>query len=142
MFATAHSPQASRAFAGTYQKVGVETGVSTASPHRLIAMLFEGFNDAVTETRSAMKKRDVAAKCVAVTRAVRIVDEGLASALDHQGGGKLAADLAALYRYVCVRLTHAHLHNDEAALDECVRLMEPVKAAWSAIGSGAQPQVQ
>ena len=69
MFATALSPLASRAFAGTYQKVGVETGVSNASPHRLIAMLFDGFNDAVTETRSAMKKRDVAAKCVAVTRA-------------------------------------------------------------------------
>lgn len=142
MFATAMSPQTSRAFAGTYQKVGVETGVSTASPHRLIAMLFDGFNDAVTETRSAMKKRDVPAKCVAVTRAVRIVDEGLASALDHQGGGKLAGDLAALYGYVVVRLTYAHLHNDEAALDECVRLLEPVKAAWAAIGNGAQPRVQ
>jgi flagellar protein FliS len=35
---------------------------------------------------------------------------------------------------VALRLTHANLHNDEAALDECVRLIEPIRSAWAAIG--------
>jgi flagellar protein FliS len=34
-------------------------------------------------------------------------------------------------------LTYANLHNDLDALDECARLMEPVRSAWAAIG----PQV-
>jgi flagellar secretion chaperone FliS len=33
-----------------------------------------------------------------------------------------------------VRLTHANLHNDVQALEECARLMEPVHAAWVEIG--------
>ena len=31
----------------------------------------------------------------------------------------------------------ANLHNDDAALDECVRLLEPVRAAWIAIDPDA-----
>ena len=33
-----------------------------------------------------------------------------------------------------VRLTYANLKNDEAALDECVRLMGPLRDAWIDIG--------
>lgn len=129
--------QASRAFAGAYRNVGVETGVSQATPHRLIALLFEGFGDAVTDIRSAMARRDVEAKTKAVRRALRIVGEGLKGGLDVKAGGKLAADLDALYGYVGLRLTQANLHNDPAILDECMRLIEPVKSAWAAIGEGA-----
>ena len=129
--------QASRAYAGAYRNVGVETGVSQASPHRLIALLFEGFGDAVTDMRSAMARRDFEAKSKAVRRGLRIVQEGLRGSLDVKAGGKLAKDLDGLYSYVGVRLTQANLHNDPAMLDECVRLMEPVKSAWAAIGEGA-----
>ena len=67
----------------------------------------------------------------------RIVEEGLVAGLDTDTGGKLAEDLMALYSYVTRRLTHANLHNDDAALDECVRLLEPVRAAWIAIDPDA-----
>jgi len=42
-----------------------------------------------------------------------------------------------LYAYVTVRLTYANLHNDESALDECVRLIEPLRSAWSSISQPA-----
>ena len=61
----------------------------------------------------------------------------LKATLDLDGGGKLAADLSALYGYVALRMTQANLNNDSAALDECVRLMEPVRSAWVAIGPDA-----
>jgi flagellar protein FliS len=35
---------------------------------------------------------------------------------------------------VCLRLIQANLNNDEAALDECLRLMAPLREAWQAIG--------
>ena len=35
--------------------------------------------------------------------------------------------------YVTRRLTHANLHNDMQALDECARLMQPLREAWASI---------
>lgn len=126
-------------FAGAYQKIGVETGVLGASPHRLVTMLFDGFKEAVAQAKSAMARRDIAAKGTAINRAARIVNEGLLASLDKNGGGKIAADLSALYGYVAVRLTYSNLHNDPRALDECVSLIEPVASAWAAIGPSMEP---
>ena len=145
MFAPAAlSQNASHAFAGAYHKVGVETGVPAASPHGLVTMLFDGFNDAIAQARIALRQGDIEAKCKAIGRAVRIVDEGLKAALDVGAGGPLAADLFALYGYVAVRLTEANLHNDSLALDECAALLEPVRSAWLAIepASAATADVQ
>jgi len=138
MFAPAALSQTvSNAFAGAYRTVGVQTGVPAASPHRLVTMLFDGFNDAIAQAKVALARGDIEAKCKAIGRAVRIVDEGLKAALDVDAGGALASDLAALYGYVAVRLTEANLHNDVRALDECAALLEPVRTAWIAIEPAA-----
>jgi len=133
----AMSRHARQANAHAYSRVGIETGVDAATPHQLVTMLFEGFSDAISQARAALLRRDVEAKCKAITRAVRIVDEGLKASLDVRGGGKLGEDLLALYGYVAVRLTQANLNNDTAALDECQSLLEPVRSAWVAIGPAA-----
>jgi flagellar protein FliS len=130
------SHHASSAFAGAYRKVGVETGIPDASPHQLVAMLFDGFASAVAEARNSLARGDVEAKCKALIRAVRIVDEGLKAPLD-AAGGAITDNLASLYGYVSLRLTQANLNNDVAALDECLKLMEPVRSAWLAIGPAA-----
>lgn len=136
----AMSRHASQAHA--YRRVGVETGVDAATPHQLVAMLFDGFGDAVAQARAALQRRDIEAKCKAITRAVRIVDEGLKASLDVRAGGKLGEDLLALYGYIALRLTHANLHNDDAALDECQSLLQPVRSAWAAIGPAVAPSAQ
>ena len=137
MFASAPSSRsASSAFAGAYRTVGVETGVAAASPHQLVTMLFDGFNAAIAEARVALAKGEVEAKCKALGRALRIVDEGLKAPLD-AAGGTLSEKLSSLYAYVSLRLTQANLTNDVAALDECVKLLEPVRSAWVAIGPTA-----
>lgn len=120
-----------------YRNIAAETGVADASPHRLVAMLFDGFMEAVAEARGAMKTQDVERKGRAIGRAVRIVEEGLRAALDLNAGGQLAADLNELYRYVGARLTQANLRNDLDALDECRRLIEPLRDAWTQIAPAA-----
>jgi flagellar protein FliS len=124
--------------ANAYHQVGVQTGVAAASPHKLVAMLFDGLMDSLAKAQGAMAQQDVEAKCAALGRAVRIVDEGLNSALDLQQGGELAANLRDLYAYVTLRLTQANLRNDPALIDECKRLVEPLREAWNAIA----PQVE
>lgn len=134
---TSGSSSTSAGVAGAYRQIGVETGVTDASPHRLITMLFDGFTDAVAQGFTAMQQGNFEVKSRFIGRSVRIVEEGLKGALDVQAGGVLAQDLSALYSYIAKRLTQANLHNDPRALEECVRLMEPLRTAWVAIGPGA-----
>lgn len=137
MFAPAmqHDAFASRRnMSGMYHRVGVQTDIDGASPHRLVEMLFAGALDAIAQGRGAMRAGNVELKGRAVSRAVRIVDEGLKASLNLEAGGKLARDLSELYAYVTLRLTQANLRDDEAALDECQRLLEPVRDAWATIG--------
>lgn len=141
MFASPYPNRSSRsAFpGGLYQQVSVESQLSGASPHHLVAMLFEGWMEAVAQARGALRSGDATTKGRAIGRAVRIIDEGLRAGLDLKAGGTLARDLNELYGYLTLRLTLANLRNDEAALDECQRLMKPLQDAWLAIGPRVHP---
>lgn len=136
MFSTqfAARPGKPNPFANAYRQVGTETAVASASPHRLIAILFDDCIDALAQARGAIQSGQIEAKGKAISRAARIVDEGLRAALDLREGGSLAADLHELYGYLTMRLTYANLHNDESALDECRRLLTPLRDAWLEIG--------
>jgi flagellar protein FliS len=135
MFTSAHSSSFGRAggLANAYRQVGVETSVDSASPHRLIALLFDGYMESLAAARGAMRQGQVEAKGKAIGRAARIVDEGLKAALNLRDGGQLAEDLRSLYEYLALRLTQANIRNDESILDECVSLVEPLRAAWKEI---------
>jgi flagellar secretion chaperone FliS len=99
----------------------------------LVSMLFDGFDEALAQALGSLREGAVEAKCAAVSRAVRIVDEGLRANLDLKAGGALASDLQALYAYVSLRLVQANLRNDAVALEECRRLMQPLREAWASI---------
>jgi flagellar protein FliS len=118
-----------------YRKTSVEIDVNAATPHGLVSMLFEGLMEAFAQARGAMLSGNVDQKTQAIRRAVRILDEGLKAALNLKDGGRLAADLNDLYAYATLRLTQANLRNDVNAIEECKRLIEPLRDAWSQIGA-------
>ena len=95
MFAQTATPQ--RQFSALYRRIDVDTGVNNASPHKLVCMLFDGLCDSMDRARGAIAAGDVVAKGQALGRAVRIVEEGLRSALNLKEGGALANDLNDLY---------------------------------------------
>jgi len=136
-----YSPQTTSSFgrsggmANAYRQVGAETSVEGASPHKLISLLFDGYMEAITQARGAMRNGQIEQKGKAIGRAARIVEEGLKACLNVGEGGALARDLHALYDYLARRLTLANLRNDETILDECVSLVEPLRQAWRDIGS-------
>lgn len=131
MFTSQHSGAFGRqaAFANAYRQIGVATSVESASPHRLIALLFDGYMDALATARGALREGRVEAKGRAISRAARIVDEGLKASLNLSGGGRLAGDLKALYEYLALRLTLANVRNDDKILEECISLVEPLRQA-------------
>ncbi len=133
MYGNMSSPFAARNQRATlYAKVGLETDVQAASPHRLVAMLFDGAVEAMNLACAAIEAQNTELKNRSLTRAVRILDEGLRAGLD-LSAGQLASDLRELYGYLCMRLTQANLHSDLAAVHECQRLLAPVREAWAAI---------
>ncbi|WP_136416228.1 flagellar export chaperone FliS [Herbaspirillum sp. ST 5-3] len=119
--------------AKAYAKVGVETGVAAASPHKLVVMLFEGAMVAVASGIQHMQSGDTAAKGAAISKAISIIDSGLRASLDKQVGGEIALNLDALYEYMSTRLVIANLKNQPKILEEVYQLLKGLKDAWEAI---------
>jgi flagellar protein FliS len=122
-----------KSMSSVYRQIDIETGVSGASSHQLITLLFNGALDSIAQGKGALINQQIEAKCAAISKAVRIVDEGLKAGLDIRAGGELAMHLSNLYIYITMRLTQANLRNDIKALDECASLLSPVRDAWVAI---------
>ena len=116
-----------------YSQVGVDVDITTASPHRLILLLFDGALKAVTKAKFHMGNKETSAKGEAISKAIAIIDEGLNLSLDVRAGGELAENLRSLYEYMCHRLLQANLKNDVGALDEVTRLLSELRGAWASI---------
>ena len=116
-----------------YANVGLETGVSTADPHKLILLLYQGALLAISSAKNQILRKEIAAKGKSISHAITIIDEGLKSSLDKNAGGDLALNLSALYDYMNQRLLIANLKNDTAVLDEVSRLLTELKGAWEEI---------
>lgn len=127
MFATSYSPSQA------YARVGVETGVMAANPHKLILMLFDGALLSIATAIHALQEGNIAAKGESVSKAIDIVTNGLKASLDFTTGGDLAPRLAALYDYICDRLLFANLRNEKAAMEESARLLMELRGAWQEI---------
>lgn len=128
MFAVMNNP------AAAYKTVGVDVGVESADPHKLIVMLFDGAILSVSSAALHVNRNEITKKGEAVSRAINIIANGLKASLDMQVGGELAERLAALYDYMCTRLLYGNLHNHVPALDEVSHLLAELKSAWEQIG--------
>lgn len=121
--------------AAAYRRIAAVTSVDAASPHDLVGLLFDALLRNINTAQGALERQDIAAKGEAIGKAVRILEEGLKAGLNLAEGGEIAANLHGLYSYSVVRLTHANLRNDVAALDEVRQLIEPIAQSWKSIKS-------
>lgn len=116
-----------------YNKVGLESSVTAADPHKLISMLYQGALQAIANARNGILRHDIPGKGAQISKAMAIIGEGLHASLDKSVGGELVQNLASLYDYMVYRLFAANLNNDVAALDEVTRLLLDLKDAWDSI---------
>jgi flagellar protein FliS len=119
--------------ANAYAKVGVETGVTSASPHKLIVMLYDGALVAVSSALHNMKSGNIAEKGKYISKAILIIDSGLRASLNKDAGGEIALNLDSLYEYMSTRLLQANLNNQPELLEEVYGLLLELKKAWDAI---------
>ena len=123
--------------ANAYASVGLETGVAAATPHKLIVMLFDGALTSLTIALNEMHAKNIAAKGRAISKAIRIIEEGLRASLDKSVGGDIANSLDSLYEFIAKRLVQANLENRTEYIEEAQRLLGELRGAWLAIDPDA-----
>ena len=123
----------SNAAINAYNKVGIDSGVASADPHKLISLLYQGALLAIANAKNSIVRGDIAARGKAISHAILIIDSGLSASLNKEVGGELALNLAALYEYMSHRLLAANISIDMQALDEVTRLLNELKEAWENI---------
>lgn len=125
-----------------YKKVSVESEIQGADPHKLIIMLFDATEVALTNAKEQIANKDIVGKSDSINKAIQIILEGLAGSLNIEQGGELAERLLALYSYMVSRLIHANVHQDIPSIEEVQRLLADISAAWREMRPqviGAQP---
>jgi flagellar protein FliS len=119
--------------ANAYARVGVETGVMGASPHRLIVLLYQGARQAIAQARMHLQQGNVAERGMAISKAIRIIESGLQQSLNRDVGGEIAERLNALYSYMARRLLEANIKQSETMLVEVDGLLATLEEAWIGI---------
>ncbi len=115
-----------------YTQVNKYSGVTDASPHRLVQMLLEGALEKLAGVKVLLKHGDIAKKGEKIGQIIAIIG-GLRSSLNKEAGGEMAENLDRLYDYMERQLLQANLNNDVNILDEVSSLLKEIKTGWDAI---------
>ncbi len=113
-----------------YKQVDLESDIRGSDPHRLIILLFDAAEKALSQAQEHLAARNIVGKTESITKAIEIILEGLVASLDIERGGELADKLHALYMYMVSRLVHANINMDAAAVSEVQGLLAEISGAW------------
>ncbi|APX74141.1 Flagellar protein fliS [Achromobacter insolitus] len=114
----------------SYAEIGLETQILGASPERLISLLYMGARAAIGQARLHLQEGRITERGAAISKAIKIVDEGLKTGLNMEAGGEIAANLARPYDYIVRTLLMANLKADPEALETADRLLADLAEAW------------
>ena len=123
--------QVHRTALADYGRASLEAKVASASPHQLVALLFDRLARLVRNARDAAGAGDPARRLRATEKALAILD-GLDATLDDDRGGSVAQSLHAVYTLLRDRL----LAGQTQGLSEALESVESLADAWRAIAPG------
>lgn len=112
--------------AARYQTVQV----TTSTPGELLVALYDGLFKFLNIARHMLRNKSRAQASEAISKAHAIISELLVS-LDHNYAPDLCRNLEALYGFCLDRIVYANLHSDPVAIDEVVRVLTPVREAFT-----------
>lgn len=114
----------------SYANIGLETEVLSATPERLISLLFRGALTAMAKARHHLQNGNIQGRGMAISKAIDIVESGLKSGVDTERGGEVARHLIEAYELVIRDLMLANLHSDVTRLDTAEKLLADLADAW------------
>jgi flagellar secretion chaperone FliS len=111
-----------------------QSAVLTASPERLVVMLYDGARRFLSQATVAMRGDDVQTAHVKLRRAEAII-EHLRDTLD-MDQGEVAARLQAIYLFCGRHLNEARVERDPAKIEQVAALLGELRQAWSTLAGG------
>jgi flagellar secretion chaperone FliS len=106
--------------------------VLTATPGRLVVMLYDGAGRFLYQAAYAMRQGDVAKAGNRLSRAEAIIEE-LLRTLDLEQGGVIASRLQGLYVFHLRHLGEARLHRDADRIDQVREQLAELREAWAEV---------
>lgn len=107
-----------------------QTQVTTASPERILIMLYDG---AINNSRKALdrlNRGDIGEKGIYIGKAIAIVSE-LMNTLNHEVGGEISQRLEQLYIYLLDEFTRANVHGSAKSLEDAIKVLLILRDAWN-----------
>jgi len=109
----------------TYQ----ETEILSSSPEQLILLLYRRLLSHLRQGAECLEADDIQRKADHFEKASAIIYE-LTASLDHEIGGELSGQLAALYAFFLREIAAASLARDRKRLDRVIELVSRLYESW------------
>ena len=103
--------------------------VMTASPAKLVSMLYGKVVLSLRECIAAVESGNIEGRWRANARAMEIITH-MWSTLDVEKGGEIARNLESLFSFMLTRLPEVDIRNDAEPAREVIGLIEPLRDAW------------
>jgi flagellar secretion chaperone FliS len=114
-----------------------ESAILTASPGRLVVMLYDGAIGALRQSAAAMRAGDRERARARMRKAEAIIDE-LNRSLD-MTVGEIPDRLRAIYNFCKRHLIRANVEGDPGAIDAVVKLLAELRDAWEQAARESEP---
>jgi flagellar protein FliS len=106
-----------------------QTSVQSATPEKILLMLYEGAMRFIKLAITAVDNKDIAARGMNIGRAFDIILE-LNNTLNHEKGGDIAKNLEQLYMFVTDQLTKANATGQRKPLEDSLKILETLYSGW------------
>jgi flagellar secretion chaperone FliS len=113
-----------------------EREIQSASPARLIVLLFEHAHANLLRARHALQTGNIEARTEAVGKARDAIMELLVS-LDTERGGDVARNLKSLYVFILSELVEVVRRHDGGQLESIIHMVSDLRSAFEAIATDA-----
>jgi flagellar protein FliS len=117
----------------TVKQAYTEATVMTASPERLVVMLYDGAIRFLHQSAVAMRSDQLELSRARLSRAEAIIDE-LNVALD-MNCGEVAESLRSIYNFCKRHLIDANLRRDADSIDQVRDLLKDLRGAWGEVAA-------
>jgi flagellar protein FliS len=117
-----------------YETMAYSSRIEGASPHELVALLYEELILALTLLAHAFRVGDRVKANSQFNRATTIIN-ALEGGLDLEGGGSLAETLAGVYRSARREIMMARADQDSHRLDRLIAAFADMSESWKKIAA-------
>lgn len=109
-----------------------QNSIETASPTRLVVMLYDGAIRFLTQALAAMEAKQHAQQSVLIGKAQNIIAH-LHDTLDADTGSAFAPSLTGIYTALLRTLTQANIENQPKPVENALEILRELRETWAEV---------